>query len=369
MSDRVVLALNAGSSSLKAALFEGPVELARETIELDGRDRRAELDEVFDRLHQRGLPDPRAVGHRVVHGGPDCTGPAVVDDSLFTTLRALASLAPLHQGPGLSVLESARARYPDVPHVACFDTSFHRTLPEVAQRFAIDDKWWQAGVRRYGFHGLSFEYLLGAVPGARSGRVVFAHLGSGASMAALLDGEPRDTTMGLTPTGGLVMATRSGDVDPGVLLYMLRRHATGNESAPDADALEHAVDVRGGLLGLSGTSADIRQLLAIRDHDARAAMAVAVFCHSARKHLGALAAVLGGLDLLVFTGGIGANSPEIRGEICIGLEHLGASLDDRQNRSASALISAPGAGYEVLVVPTDEERVIAGHVTELLGLP
>ncbi len=366
MSGSVVLALNAGSSSLKAALFGGHEELARETVELEGRDCTAELDEVFDRL--RSLPEPDAVGHRIVHGGPRHARPALVEDGILIELRALAPLAPLHQAPGLAVLESARARYPDVPHVACFDTSFHRALPEVTQRFALDERWWQAGVRRYGFHGLSYEYLLDAVPATRRGRVVLAHLGSGASMAALLGGAPRDTTMGLTPTGGLVMATRSGDLDPGVLLYMARTQATSPEGITDLDALEQAVDVEGGLLGLSGTSADVRQLLAARERDPRAAMAVAVFCHSARKHIGALAAVLGGLDLLVFTGGIGANSPEIRAEICAGLEHLGVSLDAAQNHGGGKRISAPDAGCEVLVVPTDEEHVIARHVTTLLNL-
>ncbi|MDP9332037.1 MAG: acetate/propionate family kinase [Actinomycetota bacterium] len=369
MTECVVLALNAGSSSLKAALFAGGAELARETVELNGRDADGALDELFGRFQRESLPAPNAVGHRVVHGGPGHTRPVVVDDNVVAALRELAPLAPLHQAPGLAVLESARARYRDVPHVACFDTSFHRALPEVAQRFAIDERWWDAGVLRYGFHGLSYEYLLDAVPTARRGRVVLAHLGSGASMAALLDGAPRDTTMGLTPTGGLVMATRSGDLDPGVLLYLARTQATGRATITDVDALEHAVDMTGGLLGLSGTSADMRLLLTARPRDPRAAMAVAVFCHSARKHIGALAAVVGGLDLLVFTGGVGANSPEIRAEICAGLEHLGVTLDPAENQSGAECISASDAKCKVLVVPTDEELVIVRHVETVLSRP
>ena len=186
-------------------------------------------------------------------------------------------------------------------------------------------------------------------------------------MAAVLDGAPRDTTMGLTPTGGLVMATRSGDLDPGVLLYLERAGAMSSATIADVDALEHAVDMEGGLLGVSGTSADVRVLLAARAHDPRAAMAIAVFCHSARKHIGALAAVLGGLDLLVFTGGIGANSPTIRAEICAGLEHLGVSLDATQNQLGAERVTAPGGGCDVLVVLTDEERVIAGHVAAVVS--
>jgi acetate kinase len=248
----------------------------------------------------------------------------------------------------------------------CFDTAFHRRLPDVAQRLAVDDAWWERGVRRYGFHGLSYEHLVETVPGARDGRVVLAHLGSGASMAALHDGAPRDTTMGLTPTGGLVMGTRTGDLDPGVLLYMLRQGPDGDALTPTG-ALEAEVDRRGGLLGLSGTSADVRRLLAVRHADARAATAVAVFCHVARKHVGGLAAVLGGLDRLVFTGGIGANSPEVRGEVCAGLEHLGVSIDDDRNTAGAGRISTGESRCEVLAVATDEERVIARHTNALLA--
>jgi acetate kinase len=348
----LVLALNAGSSSLKAALFQGDAAVARETVDVDGRDCHGELDVVLQRFADEGYGPPAAVGHRIVHGGPARDAPAVVDEPLLAELDALTALAPLHQASGLALVRAARERFSDVLHVACFDTAFHRRLPEVAQRFALAEKWWQAGVRRYGFHGLSYEYLLASVPGVARGRTVFAHLGGGSSLAALRHGVPCDTTMGLTPTGGLVMSTRSGDLDPGALLYMLRANASRDRANPDA--LEQEIDRSGGLLGLSGRTGDIRRLLDARRRDPRAAMAIEVFCHSVRKHIGAMAAVLGGLDDLVFTGGIGANSEETRREICAGLEHLGIRLGD------------PNAACRVQAVATDEERMIARHTADIL---
>jgi acetate kinase len=334
VSRSAVLTLNAGSSSVKAARFDGNREVARAGVALNGRPPTAALDELFQRLDVPGCGSPDAIGHRVVHGGPDFTAPVVVDDEVVDALRAVAPLAPLHQEPGLTVLDAARARLPHAAHIACFDTAFFRGLPPVAQRFAIAERWFDLGVRRYGFHGLSYEYLLSAVPGASTGRVILAHLGSGASMVALRDGTVVDTTMGLTPTGGLVMATRSGDLDPGVLLFMLR-------ATVDPDALEREVDTQSGLLGISQTTADMRRLLDARHHDPRAALAVDVFCASARKNIGALAATLGGLDLLVFSGGIGSESAEIRAAIAAGIEHLNA---------------------RTTAMRTDEERTIQRHV-------
>jgi acetate kinase len=360
VTEPAVLVLNAGSSTLKGARFDGVEERARVQVGLDGRSPADALDQLLDHFAPVGRYAPDAIGHRIVHGGARGES-ALVDEALVAELRALAPLAPLHQGPGLGLLDATRTRYADVPQVACFDTAFHRALPEVAQRFALDERWWDAGVRRYGFHGLSFTFLLHAVPEAHEGRVVLAHLGSGASLAALRDGAPQDTTMGLTPTGGLVMATRSGDLDPGAVLY-LARALDGN-----ADALERAVDQDAGLLGASGTTGDLRRLLATRETDQRAALAVELFCRSVRKHVGALAAVLGGIDLLVFSGGIGEHSPEVRAQIVGGLEHLGTRLDPSANAAGARDISAAGAQCRVLVVPTDEEWVIARETCAIVG--
>lgn len=307
---------------------------------------------------------PDAVGHRVVHGGPDHSGPVLVDDALLAELRALVPLAPLHQPAALDSIDVARARLRDVTHVACFDTAFHRALPDVAQRLAVPEDWWRAGARRYGFHGLSYEHVLETLgPEDRRGRAVLAHLGSGASLAAVLDGRSRDTTMGLTPTGGLVMATRSGDLDPGVAAWALR---TG--SARDPETLEQLLDRDSGLRGISTTTGDMRILLDARAHDPRAALAVEVFVHELRKHVGAMAAVLGGMDLLVFSGGIGERSATIRAEVAAGLGHLGVELDAEANAAGRPMISAPGSRCRVRVVPADEEQVIARHTRAVASL-
>ncbi len=375
MTGPTVLAVNAGSASLKVARFARGEETARETVDLDPGAAADALADVVARLGRGGpeAPDaPDVVGHRIVHGGPHHVAPALVDDALVDGLRELTPLAPLHQPEGLAVLEAARARYPDVPHVACFDTAFHRSLPEVAQRFAIDDRWWQAGVRRYGFHGLSYEYLTDALPEVRRGRAVLAHLGGGSSMVALLDGVPQETTMGLTPTGGLVMGTRSGDLDPGVLIYLARslRADCPDDDAQDVDALdalERELNRDAGILAVAGAPADARSLLARRARDPRAALALDLFCRSARSHIGALTAVLGGLDHLVFTGGIGAHSAPLRAEICAELEHLGVVLDAERNEQGSRPISTDGAACRTLAVETDEESVIARHARDVVA--
>jgi acetate kinase len=360
----VVLTLNAGSSSLKAALFRDGEALARESIDVADGGMAGAVEAVLDRLgdgDHGDLPSPEVIGHRIVHGGPDLGRPMVVDDALVARLEALVPLAPLHQPAGLACLAAARRRFPALAHVACFDTAFHRDLPEVAQRLPVPRAWRDAGVRRYGFHGLSYQHLievLGLGPG--SGSAVLAHLGSGASLAAVADGRPVDTTMGLTPTGGLVMATRSGDLDPGVAAWALRTGQVG-----DGDELARALDHQAGLAGLASAAhadGDLRRLLAARAQDPEAALAVAVLVASVRKHVGAMAAALGGIELLVFTGGVGERSAEVRAEVCDGLGHLGVAIDPEANRTvAGALttISAPGSRCTVLVVPADEERVIA----------
>ena len=384
-----VLCLNAGSSSLKFAVYrmaadktetllaEGEVERvgARESrlrahaagakapIERDESfpDHVAAVGGVFAAIEALGVSAPEAAGHRIVHGGPRHTVPARIDASVRDDLRRLVALAPLHMPSGLAVIDAVISKFPALPQVACFDTAFHHRLPELARRLPLPGWLWDEGIRKYGFHGLSYEYVLATLGPATRGRVVIAHLGNGASLAAVRDGQPLDTTMGLTPTGGLVMGTRSGDLDPGVLLYLLR------EKRYDADALGRLLDREAGLVGISGTTSDVRALLGAREHDPRAALAIALFCYHARKHIGAMAAVLGGLDTLVFTGGIGEHAAPVRAEVCAGLEHLGVRLDSGRNARGADSISADDSACSVRVIPTNEDLMIARHVSALLA--
>lgn len=379
-----VLCLNAGSSSLKLALHAprgaGAV-LTGAVEEIGARDARvwlrgadgADLLDVhrpvrdhdlaaaiaLDALAGLGLPAAAAVGHRIVHGGRRFAEPAVIAPSVLAELRRLAPLAPLHLPPQIATVEAIAARAPATPQVACFDTAFHRRMPEIAQRLPLPEWAWDEGICRYGFHGLSYEHVVDVL-GPGSGRVVIAHLGAGASMAAVHDGAPIDTTMAFTPTAGLMMGTRSGDLDPGLVVHLLRDRGMGV-----AD-VERLVTHESGLLGVSGLTADMRALLAARAGDPRAARAVAMFCRSARKAIGALAAALGGIDQLVFTGGIGERAPAVREEICAGLEHLGVRLDPRRNAAGIGEVGDPGARCTVRVVPADEELVIARHAEALV---
>ncbi|MEO8844076.1 MAG: acetate/propionate family kinase [Kofleriaceae bacterium] len=336
-----ILAINCGSSSLKFGVFDGEVAVRRGHAET--------IDEILELVDH-----PSAVGHRIVHGGPDHAAPAIVDGELLATLHRALPFAPLHLPIELAAIDAVRKRLPGVPQVACFDTAFHRTMPAVAHRYALPGALFDAGVRRYGFHGLSYEYLATVVTTTR--RAVFAHLGNGASMVAIRDGAAIDTTMGLTPTGGLVMGTRSGDLDPGVMLYLLGQ-------GYDARALATLITHESGLLALSSTTADMQKLLEARAHDPRAALAVEIFAYQAKKWLGAFVAVLGGIDTLVFTGGIGEHAPAIRSQICQGLGCLGIELDADLNAHDAPVI---GRGTcEVRVVATDEEAMIARHTREL----
>ncbi len=359
----VVLCVNSGSSSLKAALFEvddaAQRPLARATHPVESGDYTAALEAALAAFDEQGLPPPDAAGHRVVHGGPRHAEPVIVDDAVLTELRELVPFAPLHIPAAISAIEAIGARW-DIPQAACFDTAFHHDMPTLAQRLPLPDALADAGLRRYGFHGLSYEYIVGALGAHQLGRAVIAHLGNGASMVAVHHGRSVDTTMGFTPAGGLIMSTRSGDLDPGVPVYLLR------EQGYDADRLEQLVDRDAGLVALSGGTSDMQTLLERRDKDQRAALAVDAFCYQARKHVGALAAVLGGLDALVFTGGIGEKAACIRAEICRGLEHLGVVLDGGANDAHADVISAPGAGCVVRVVRTDEDIVIARHTGALV---
>ena len=279
---------------------------------------------------------------------------------MLKTLHDLIRFAPLHLPSALAIMEALASRHPDVPQVACFDTAFHRQMPEVAQRLPLPSDLWEEGVRRYGFHGLSYEYILESLGSEGRGRVIIAHLGNGASMAAVRDGEPVDTTMSFTPTAGLVMGTRCGDLDPGVLIYLMR------ERGCDAEQLTELVNFRSGLVGISGFSSDMKTLLDRRENDPSAAIATALFSYQARKFIGAFAAALGGLDLLVFTGGIGERAAPVRAEICRELTFLGVQLDEQGNVRHAGVISMPQSRCVVRVIPTNEELMIARHTTRLL---
>jgi acetate kinase len=383
----VILCLNSGSSSLKFALYHlGAVEevrLAHGAVEriglagghlwIQGMDNDALVDVHRDfpdhtsaaegisaAAKGLGLPPPVAVGHRVVHGGPDHTAPERLEAPLLAELRRLIPFAPLHLPSAIQGIEAVAARFPELPQVACFDTAFHRRMPEVAQRFPLSRDLWHEGIRRYGFHGLSYEYIVATLGAAAQGRLVIAHLGNGASLAAVQNGQPRDTTMGFTPTAGLMMGTRSGDLDPGVLIHVMRSKSYG------ADELDNLVNHQAGLLGVSGLSPDMKTLLDQRQREPHAAQAVELFCYQLRKHIGALTAVLGGLDTLVFTGGIGERAAPVRWEVCQGLAYLGIDLDPAKNAAHVEVISTPGSGCTVRVIPTNEDLMIARHTCTLL---
>ena len=394
-----ILALNSGSSSLKFAQYEfgspneRPGEHIGEHIDerlivrgeaegigaQDGRvwlrggegdsiaderisipDHPSALRIVRERLKRGNYAAPSAIGHRVVNGGPRYRSPQKITPQLLAGLRGLIPLAPLHLPAEIKIVEAVASEDPQIPQVACFDTAFHRRLPELAQRFPLPRKLFDEGIRRYGFHGLSYEYCLRELgPAAKQRRLIIAHLGNGASLAAIKDGAPLDTSMGLTPTGGIVMGTRSGDLDPSILTYLLR------EKGYDAPTLERMIDSESGLLGVSELSSDMKTLLAKRSSDARADEAVAIFCRSVRKEIGAFAAVLGGVDMLVFTGGIGERAPEVRKEICRDLGHLRIALDDARNDATHQVISCAGSACEVRVVATNEELMIARHTRDV----
>jgi acetate kinase len=358
-----VLVVNAGSSSLKLRLLDGDDALVWER-DLHSEHWATDPDELRGALADAGRVD--ATGHRVVHGGPRHTAPERVDAALERDLRDLTELAPLHQPPALDALEAVRHALPDAPAVACFDTAFHATIPPAAATYALPAPWRERhGLRRYGFHGLSHAYAsrraAQLVPGAR--RIVTCHIGAGASAAAVLDGRSADTTMGFTPLAGLVMATRSGDVDPGLLLWLLER---GDLAVGDmGDALER----RSGLLGLAG-SADMREVLARRDAgDAAARLAFDVYVHRLRAAIAAMAAALGGLDALVFTGGVGEHAAPVREETVARLGFLGLELDRSVNAGceSDADVSAAAAPARVLVIAAREDLEIARQVRAVLA--
>lgn len=367
-----ILTINAGSSSIRFAVYQ-PGETLSQRIggKIDHVDSRvgrgaAAVDLLLDRLEAQPLfASVRAVGHRVVHGMKR-SEPARVTPRLLAELRQLIPYAPDHLPREIGLIEAIARRHPKLPQVACFDTAFHRTMPRVAKLLPIPRRYATKGVERYGFHGLSYAYLMEELgrldPEAAIGRVILAHLGNGASLAAVLRGQSVDTSMGFTPNSGLVMSTRTGDLDPGLIYHLARSERM------TAARFQRMVSHESGLLGVSGIDSDLRELLALEAGDARAAEAVALFCYQAKKWIGSFATVLGGVDTLVFSGGIGENSPLIRERISSGLGFLGIELDPRRNAKSSPLISRDAGRVRVRVIRTDEELMIAREVIRVLDL-
>ena len=393
MPEASILAVNSGSSSLKFALFDGDGEKARlrgsiggigaqtrihlkdgdghdlQTPQAELPDAQSALDWMLDCLEQRGEKATlNAVGHRLVHGGPRQFDPLPLDQAALDQLRQVVPFAPLHLPAELAAIETIGWGLHGKPQFAVFDTQFHRDMPAPARHYPLPQNFADSGVVRYGFHGLSYQSCLRWLrrqygEAAAQGRLLVLHLGSGCSLAAIRDGRSLDCTMGFSPTGGVTMGTRSGDLDPGLLLYLLERE--GMAPRPLGELLQR----RSGLLGLSGgRSADPGELLRHEEEDPAAHLALEVFCHSVRKALGALAAVLGGLDRVVFTGGVGEHLPQIRARVCRDFEYLGLRLDEAANRANAARISPDGA-LPVHVAPADEEGVIATAVAACLNHP
>jgi len=386
-----ILTINGGSSSIKFALykageplqrglygkvdriglsgtnltFKDPAQDREESQKLGASDHKSAAAFLLDWLQkQNALESVRAVGHRVVHGMRH-TAPELVTQELLNDLHRIMPCDPDHLPSEIELIEAFRQRHPKLPQVACFDTAFHRTMPRVAKLLPIPRRYDAKGVQHYGFHGLSYAYLVEELrhlgdPAATTGRVILAHLGNGASMAAVRDGKSIDTSMSFTPTSGLVMSTRSGDLDPSLGSYL------GRTEQMTTDQFYQMVNHKSGLLGVSETSSDMRDLLAHEAQDIRAAEAVALFCYQAKKWIGAFAAALGGVDTLVFAGGIGENAPVVRARICDGLGFLGIEIDEQRNAATEGVISADAGRVKVRVIPTDEDLMIARSVIRIL---
>jgi len=389
-----ILTINGGSSSIKFSLYEAGDPLLSivkgeiERIGLPGSimrinclnpaesisrslmasDHKAAVNELLDWLETRSECNAiNAVGHRVVHGGPKYNVGQRINQEVIQDLRQLSPFDPEHLPAELLLIEAFIQRFPNLPQVACFDTAFHHDLPRVAQLIPIPRRYEKQGVRRYGFHGLSYQFLmeeLVRLAGAKAaqGRVILAHLGNGASLAAVKGGKPVDTSMGFTPTSGVLMGTRSGDLDPGIFGYL------AHTEKMTAKQYQQMVNHESGLLGISETSSDMRDLLAQAAKDSRASEAVELFCYDVKKRIGSYAAALGGVNTLVFAGGIGENAPTVRARICDGLGFLGIELDERQNlANKEGLISQANQPVAVHLMHTDEEQMIARSVSRLLA--
>lgn len=388
-----LLTINGGSSSIRFALYAAGESLRlllhgkldrigvrgtnlivkdaagkqQDNCAIEAADHGAAVSVLLDWLDaQQTFASIRAVGHRVVHGMMH-TGPELITPELLAELHRITPYDPEHLPREIELIEAIRQRHPSLPQVACFDTAFHRGMPRIAKLLPIPRRYQAKGVERYGFHGLSYAYLMEELlrlgdPAACKGRVILAHLGNGASLAAIRDGNSVDTSMSFTPTAGLLMSTRTGDLDPGLMCYLaLTEQMTATQ-------LQQMVNQASGLLGVSEISSDLRDLLAREADDIRAAEAVGLFCYQAKKWIGSFAAALGGLDTLVFAGGIGENAPLIRERICEGIGFLGIALDNIRNTANASLISAEASPVTVRVIRTDEELMIARSVSRVLGL-
>lgn len=393
METEKLLVLNAGTSSLKFAVYErnsdlkplirGKIERIGEVVakcwlcnlsseketrrNVPAQTHVAALEILLKALGEvLDIEALTAVGHRIVHGGPRFSNACVVSPEVLNELRQIVSFAEEHLPAEISVIEATAARLPRVQQVVCFDTSFHRALPDVARRLPIPRRYEAAGIRRYGFHGLSCRYMIEQVRAmwgdrAARGRIVLAHLGNGASLTAVCEGQSIDTSMGFTPTAGLVMGTRCGDLDPGLLAYLARVESLTPKQLTDL------VDRRSGLLGVSETSGDMRDLLKAVATDARAGEAIRLFCYEAKKRIGAYAAAMNGVDILVFSGGIGENCPSVRERICKDMSYLGLEIDDPRNDVNNKIISTTSSKVLVMVVKADEESVIAQETHQALS--
>ncbi|HEY0106132.1 MAG TPA: acetate/propionate family kinase [Rhizomicrobium sp.] len=380
--ETIVLTLNSGSSSLKFGLYRAGASrtemlLTGEAESIGGqsgrfhasdahgnalatgktsvRDQRDAIAQIERLLAGAKLPSPAVIGHRIVHGGPKLRRHCIIDDEVLRQLEAATAFAPLHLPSALAIIRSARENFPGLPQMACFDTTFHADMPEVARILPLPKELRAEGIERYGFHGLSCESILHQLGADAPRRLGIAHLGNGASITAVKGGKSVDTSMGLTPTGGVIMGTRSGDLDPGVLIYLAR------EKRLDAVMLEDLVDRRSGLFGISGIDSDMRRLHQSAPSNPDARLAIDMFCHSVRKQIAAMVAVLEGIDLVVFTGGIGENDAEVRASICAGLAWAGIGLDELRNRAADNPIGDPSSPCKVLVLPSQEDEQIARH--------
>jgi acetate kinase len=378
-----ILTINGGSSSIKFAVFSGATRLFWGQIEriglpgtqliappdtrpIDANNFEKAAQQIIHYLKERlGSTTITGIGHRVVHGGIHLLANQLIDQKMIDELRRNEPLDLAHLPREIALIESFRVAFPHLPQIACFDTAFHRDMPRVAQLLPIPHHYFEEGVRRFGFHGLSFTYLMQrltqiAGPDAANGKIILAHLGSGASMAAVKNGKSLDTTMSFTPTAGLVMGTRPGDIDPGLLVYLMRVQ----KMSPDQ--MDQFISQQCGLQGLSETTSDMRDLLNRQANDPKAADAVNLFVYQAKKFLGALCAVLGGLDTVIFSGGIGEHSPQIRAAICNGLDSLGISFDPQKNTTNADIISTDQSRVTVRVIPTDEEIIIAQAVQQFI---
>jgi acetate kinase len=389
MSGDAILVLNSGSSSLKFGVYsaaaageprathqgeiegiggsEGKIWLKDgdgKTLEQESRNFAQQSDAakgVAEKLSKLKLSGLAGIGHRVVHGGPSLTEHQRVTPQVVNTLEAAAHFAPLHVPAAIALIREAEKLYPGVPQFACFDTAFHTTMPEAVSRLPLPRKYWDAGIRKYGFHGLSCESIIHALRDSLPKYLIVAHLGNGASITAIVDGKSVDTTMGLTPTGGIVMGTRPGDLDPGVLIHILKTN--GN----NADELSTMLDKESGLLGISGSASDMRELHeAAGRGDKQARLAIEMFARAAAKAIGGFVATMGEVDALVFTGGIGEHDAEVRAAICEGMEIFGVQLDEGENRKNAREINWGERRVSVRVIESDEDGQIARHVARLL---